>query len=90
MPTFVTRCKDCGTEFEPGTDAIRAGNWQHCPDCHAAIVGSSAPTPMPESPAPGPVVCPLCKRVLKSGRHRGSCPGRARRRSRDADDRVAA
>ena len=28
----------------------------------------------------GPVVCPLCDRVLRSDTHRGPCPGRRRQR----------
>ena len=27
----------------------------------------------------GPAVCPQCRKVLRSGKHRGPCPGRRRR-----------
>jgi uncharacterized OB-fold protein len=33
MTVFVTRCKDCGAEFEPTQDAIRAGSWRLCDAC---------------------------------------------------------
>ena len=33
MPPFTTRCRQCGTEHEPDTEAIKAGSWRLCPDC---------------------------------------------------------
>jgi hypothetical protein len=62
---ILVTCRRCGTEFEPGHEAIVSGAWRLCPECRGV------------SPA-GPVVCPTCHRVLKSGRHRGPCPGRTR------------
>jgi hypothetical protein len=64
--TIITICRRCGTEFEPIREAIIAGAWRLCPDCRD--VGST-----------GPVACPICHRVLKSGTHRGPCPGRGGR-----------
>jgi hypothetical protein len=33
MPTFITRCKQCGAEFEPDAAATRSGSWRTCPAC---------------------------------------------------------
>ncbi len=35
------------------------------------------------APVPVPAVCPRGRRLLKSGAHRGPCPGRRRRRPVD-------
>jgi hypothetical protein len=67
MSILIT-CRRCGTEFEPGRKAIIAGAWRLCPDCRD---GTDTPR--------GPAVCPQCHRVVKSGTHRGRCPGRRRR-----------
>jgi hypothetical protein len=68
MTIITTTCRRCGTEFEPDHRAIVAGAWRLCPDCRDTGTSSH-----------GPAVCPLCHRVLKSGKHRGPCPGRRRR-----------
>jgi hypothetical protein len=65
MTIITTTCRRCGTEFEPDREAIVAGAWRLCPACR-------------DTPR-GPAVCPLCRRVLKGGTHRGPCPGRRRR-----------
>jgi hypothetical protein len=36
MSVFVTACRNCGTEFEPSREAIRAGTWKVCPTCQPA------------------------------------------------------
>jgi hypothetical protein len=69
MTIITTTCRRCGTEFEPGREAIVAGAWRVCPDCREG-----------DDTLRGPAVCPLCRRVLKFGKHRGPCPGRRRRR----------
>ena len=33
MTTFVTRCRQCGAEFEPDRRAIVAATWRLCPAC---------------------------------------------------------
>ena len=66
--SLLVICRCCGAEFEPGRKAIVAGAWRLCSDCR--VLGTEAR---------GPVVCPQCHRVLKSGKHRGPCPGRGRR-----------
>jgi hypothetical protein len=68
MTIIVTTCGLCGQEFEPDHRAIVAGTWRLCPACR---VSEDAPR--------GSVVCPQCRRVLKSGQHHGPCPGRGRR-----------
>jgi hypothetical protein len=68
MTIITTTCRRCGAEFEPGREAIVVGAWRLCPGCRDV-----APS--------GPVVYPQCHRVLKSGKHRGPCPGRRRTRS---------
>lgn len=69
MTVIITTCRTCGLGFEPDRAAILAGVWRVCPDCR----GVGDPTPK------SPTVCPICRRVLKSGKHRGPCPGRRRR-----------
>ncbi len=66
MTLITITCRRCGAEFAPGREAIIAGAWRLCPAC-----SNVSPT--------SPVVCPRCHRVLKSGKHRGPCPGRMRR-----------
>jgi hypothetical protein len=68
MSIIATTCRGCDAEFEPGREAIVAGTWQFCPACRGS-----------EDAPRGPGVCPQCHRVLKSGTHRGPCPGRQRR-----------
>jgi hypothetical protein len=60
--TITTTCRRCGTEFAPDREAIVAGAWRLCPDCRG---GNDTPR--------GPVACPRCHRVLKSGKHHGPC-----------------
>jgi hypothetical protein len=67
MTIITTTCRRGGAEFAPGREAIVAGTWRLCPACRGGG-------------ATGPVLCPLCHRVLKSGAHRELCPGRRRRR----------
>jgi hypothetical protein len=79
MPTYVVTCRTCGHEFEPTRHAIATGSWRDCPVCSMAIIqGTTDPSPA-EPPIPGPRVCPRCKKILKSGKHRGPCPGRPHR-----------
>jgi predicted nucleic acid-binding Zn ribbon protein len=33
MPTFITRCTNCGQEYELSHETIRAGSWRLCPAC---------------------------------------------------------
>lgn len=65
--TIATHCRRCGAEHEPDRAAILAGTWRDCPACRDP------------DPPPTPTVCPTCRRILKSGTHRGTCPGRRRR-----------
>ena len=84
-------CRSCGAPFIPTRQNLLLGPdfSRDCPFCRAAIIGSPAPSPT-EPPAPGPRVCPQCKKVLKSGHHRhGTCPGRSRRGGRSHDRLVA-
>jgi DNA-directed RNA polymerase subunit RPC12/RpoP len=54
MTTYTTACRECGAEFEPSREAIRAGTWQRCPAC---------------SPAPAaPHRCRECHRPLRPTR----------------------
>jgi hypothetical protein len=62
-------CRNCRVEFAPDREAIVAGAWRLCPACR---------NPSPDTPR-GPAICPLCRRILKSGKHRGPYPGRHRR-----------
>jgi hypothetical protein len=54
MPVFITTCKDCGAEFEPTADAIKAGSWRLCPTCQ--------PQPRDETR------CERCRRDLRAGK----------------------
>ena len=36
MTTFITTCRECGREYEPTPESIRAGTWQRCPACSPA------------------------------------------------------
>jgi hypothetical protein len=74
MTIITTTCRRCRAEFEPGREAIVAGTWRLCPACRS---GEDAPR--------GPVVCPQCHRVLKSGQHRGPGPGRGRQRGQNQE-----
>jgi len=56
---ITTTCRRCGTEFEPGREAIVAGAWRLCPDCRGV-----GPT--------DPVVCPHCHKVLTALRESGA------------------
>lgn len=33
MTTVITRCHQCGAEFEPTSASIRAGSWRECDAC---------------------------------------------------------
>jgi hypothetical protein len=33
MPVIEIVCRECGTPFEPGREAIVAGSWRTCPAC---------------------------------------------------------
>ena len=68
MTIIITTCRRGGAEFAPGREAIVAGTWRLCLACRG---GEDVPH--------GSVVCPQCRRVLKSGQHHGPCPGRGRR-----------
>jgi hypothetical protein len=44
---ITTTCRRCGTEFEPGREAIVAGAWRVCPDCREGddtLRGPALPT----------------------------------------------
>jgi hypothetical protein len=38
MTAVVTRCRQCGQEFEPTHNAIVAGSWHTCPACSPSTV----------------------------------------------------
>jgi hypothetical protein len=51
MPTFITRCRQCGKEYEPSRASIRAGSWRTCLACCTEL--------------PEPSHCRQCGRVLQ-------------------------
>ena len=60
MTTFITRCRQCGQEFEPDHRAIVAATWRLCPACQLQ--------PRDETR------CERCGRVLRAG-NRTLCLG---------------
>ncbi len=43
MTIITTTCRRCGTEFEPGREAIVAGTWRLCPACRPIDVAGDTP-----------------------------------------------
>src|SRR5687768_14538148 len=72
MTIITTTCRGCGQEIEPDRRTIVGGVWRLCRDCREG-----------DTKTFGSVVYPLCHKVLQSGKHRGACPGRCRRRNRE-------
>ena len=64
MTAIVTRCRQCGTDFEHDADAIRVSSWRLCPGCQ----------PQPDDETR----CERCERVLRGHAHQlCSVPGGA-------------
>jgi len=70
MNTLLVMCRGCDIEFALDHRAVVSGVCRLCTDCREG-----------DDTLRGPVGCPICHQVLRSGEHRGLWPGR-RRRSR--------
>ena len=80
MTAIIATCRRCAVEFEPDRRAVVSGAWRLCPACQDVGTAADVLPIVGEISNGRPAVCPICRRVLKSGTHRGACPGRRRRR----------
>ena len=74
MSALPYGCLDCAVRVD--------GRLDRCSGCEPGPNTPETRTEPTTNPKPQPRACPRCGRWLKSGRHRGACPGRRRRRAR--------